>query len=299
MRKLIWLPFVVACGSDPGTPGIDAAPNIDASTGREVIGTIHLYEERMVYDDAGTPRENRWVQGWAYYYVGRPPRWHEEVARAGECVLLRYTPSLCTPECTTGLCVETDVCEPFPTYQSAGALTLTGLAVPVTLEGADGYYYNQQVLPEDVFADDAVVTAHLSGAAYPAHAITAGGVPEIVPAITLGKIRLVAGQDHTLRWTPAAGDARVHVTINANNRGHGAPYLGIIECDSADSAGQVTIAAALVDGFPETQAWEACAGSDCPPSTIRRYRRGVTAIGDADAELIVASQFSFGVDHTP
>lgn len=300
------LGVLAACGSDGSAAdaGADAcicdALNLpDGGSGREVVGTIRLLEERTVYDNNGTPRENRYATAQAYYVVDRPPRWHRDVARAGDCVLRRYTPSLCTPECTNGLCVETDVCEPFTQFQSAGPLTVAGLRVPLTMQGVDGYYYNQDPLPEELFADAAGITATLAGAAYPAHTIATEGVPAIVAAITAGKITLVPGQDHTLRWTPAAGTARVRVTLNANNRGHGMPYLGIIECDSADAAGEVTIAAALVDGFPATQAWTVCAGTDCPMSTIRRYHRGATDLGAAEAELIVGSQFNFGVDHTP
>lgn len=296
------LSAIAACGSDGGAvdAGAGDAPDPDGGTGRELIGSIRLFEERLVYDDAGTPRESRYGTAQAYYYVGRPPRWHREVARAGDCVLLRYTPALCTPECTAGLCVDTDVCEPFATFRSAGRLTTTGLTVPLAMDGVDGYYYAQTQVPAELFADDATITATLAGAAYPAHAVTTRGVPMMVPAITAGKITLAPGQAHVLRWTPAAADTRVRVTLNANNRGHGQPYLGIIECDSADAAGQVAIAAALVDGFPATQAWSVCAGTDCPMSTIRRYRRGATAVGDAgDAELIVGSQFNFGVEHAP
>lgn len=48
---------------------------------------------------------------------------------------------------------------------------------------------------------------------------------------------------------------RVRLTLNTNNGGHGAPYYGIIECDVPDADGQVTVAASLIDQFPEVSPW--------------------------------------------
>jgi hypothetical protein len=123
----------------------------------------------------------------------------------------------------------------------------------------------------------------------------------MAPAISDGKITVPypAGEDFVIAWTPAGDGGRVRVTLNSNNQGHGMPYLAIIECDVADSAGEVAIPAALLDAFPETSAWSVCAGTDCPPSTIRRYHRDGWPIGD-DQEVVleVGSQVDFGVDHT-
>ena len=116
-------------------------------------------------------------------------------------------------------------------------------------------------------------------------------------AIPDGKLVLEPGQDEIVRWTPAGGDARVRLTLNSNNQGHGQPYLGIIECDSPDAAGEVRVSASLVDEFPETRAWTICAGTDCPPSTLRRYQRATAPVGEHDVELVVSSVIAFGVDH--
>jgi len=276
----------------------DGAPLQDAGVST-VVGTVHLREDRSVYDGDGTPVEQRAGQVDASYFAQPPPRWHREVARAGECVLLRYTPALCDPACEGGaVCVDTNTCAPPADFAYAGAIRFAGLRAAVELIGQDGYYYASDALPADLFDDDATVSVTLAGAEIAAHTISARGVAPLVPDL-VSSITLEPGQDHVVRWTPAAGDARIRLTLNGNNAGHGAPYAGIIECDSPDVAGAVTIAAALVDGFPPTQAWTVCAGHDCPPSTIERYRRGVAAIGASQAELIVSSRYSFGVVHTP
>lgn len=69
--------------------------------------------------------------------------------------------------------------------------------------------------------------------------------------------------------------SRLRLTLNANNRGHGAPYQGIIECDIDDARGEVTIAKSLIVAFQSTHRWEICVGNDCPPSTVARYRRTI------------------------
>ncbi|MBK9036729.1 MAG: hypothetical protein IPL61_36680 [Myxococcales bacterium] len=287
-----------ACGDHASPADVDAAvdapPGPDGGVGGPVLGTVRVLEDRWINPDDGavTPFANVL----AYYFDGPTLRWHKEVARAGACVLKTFTPASCDPGCADSVCVDTDVCQRAPRFHGAGLLTITGGVAPLTLTGPAGYYQPMTQLAPELFADDATVTATLAGDAVPAHALAARGVPALVA--TLGdRVTLTPGEDHTVRWTPAAGDARVRLTINANNVGHGAPYAAIIECDVADSAGEITIAAALVDAFPPTNAWTVCAGSDCPPSTLRRYHQAVVAIPGGDAELTVGSQLTFGVDH--
>jgi hypothetical protein len=56
----------------------------------------------------------------------------------------------------------------------------------------------------------------------------------------------------------------------------------------------------MIEAFPPSNAVAICAGHDCPLSTIRRYRRAIAPVGtDREVELVVSSQFSFGVDHAP
>jgi len=219
--------------------------------------------------------------------------------RAGDCVLRTSDVASCTPACTTGLCIATDVCEPFPTYVSAGRLTLTGLRTALQIDPRDNFYYVDSPLPPDLFADGAAVGASLAGATIPALTLRTGGVAAPTPDITGGKLVVPypALADVVVRWTPAPGDARVRLTLNANNRGHGMPYVAIIECDVADAAGQLTIARALLDAFPDTRAWSVCAGNDCPPSNLTRYRRAAVPVGAEEVELVVASSFTFGIEH--
>lgn len=287
-----------ACG-DPSASAVDAGPDgggPDGGAGGPVVGTVRIVEDRWINPEDGSASASGQLLG---FVLDRPAlAWHQEEAHVGACTLLRYTPALCDPPCTDGVCLRPDTCAALPAFRSAGRMTVTGLTAPVTVDGPDGYYTPMTQLPDELFADAAAVQVTLAGAAVPGFTLATTGVPALVAAIGT-KVTLLPHQDHTVTWTPAGGDARVRLTINANNRGHGAPYAAIIDCDVADATGQVTIAAALIDAFPATSAWTVCAGSDCPPSTLRRYHRATTAIAGGDAELIVGSQLSFGVEHAP
>lgn len=297
MKRASLLVVLVACGGG-SSGGPDAAPDGPPGSGRDRVGLIDIFEDRTMYDDLGTPVENRWSWWTARFMAGREPQFHRQTMAIGACTMREYIPSSCDPVCVDALCVDTNVCEPWGTFVEAGRMTITGLTVPQVIDPAGGGYYPPGQLPENLFADDATVAVQLAGDAIPALTVTAGGVPEIDPMI-VSKITLSNGVDHSIRWNPVpGGDHQVRVTINSNNAGHGAPYFAIIECNAADSAGEVTIPAAMIDAFPEAMASNICAGRDCPPSTIRRYRRGVAPVGaDQEVELMVSSQFSFGVDH--
>ncbi|MBA3458418.1 MAG: hypothetical protein H0T46_00535 [Deltaproteobacteria bacterium] len=290
MKISLFMLLLAACG-DGAAVGPDASPDGPPGVERPVVGGIEILESRFTFGGAGSRVAAR-------FYNGHPPRWHRETMRAGGCVLRLHTPSSCTPACTSGLCVD-GVCEAFPGIASGGRLTVTGLTTGVQIDPMDGFYYDPGALPEELFTDSATVTARLAGAAVPAMTLSARGVPKLVAAIQPDKLVLPypASQDFVVRWTPASGDSRVRLTLNANNQGHGLPYLGIIECDAPDSAGQIAIPAAMLDAFPATEAAQICAGTDCPPSVIRRYQRATHAFGENDIELVVGSELQFLVEH--
>lgn len=296
MRRLgLLLIFLTACdGGSTASP--DAGPTPDGPPGadRPVVGGVSIVESR------GTSGGQTFTSGQltAVFYDGHGPRWHREAMRAGACVLRTFTPSSCPTACTDGLCIS-GVCESFPAVVSAGRLTMSGLAVTVSITPSSNFYESPP-LPPELFGDTAMVSAQLAGGVMPAMSLSTRGVPPLATAIASGKITVPnpAGQAFPVRWTPTSDpDARIRLTLNSNNQGHGQPFLAIIECDAPDSAGQIDVPAALLDGFPETMAWEVCAGTDCPFSTIRRYHRATHPIGDQDVELVIASEQLFGIEH--
>jgi len=223
--------------------------------------------------------------------------WQQETMRAGDCRLLELVPAYCT-DCA-GLCVAEEVCEPMPEMVSAGDLVFSGLEVPLTLtpDTYTNWYVSQSSVPADAFADDAIINVTASGDSVPGFSLSAAGVPPLVAAIDNDQIELLDDSDFTLSWTPAAPGARVRLTLNANNFGHGLPYEAILECDADDSQGAITVPRELIAAFPATDRWEVCVGSDCPMSRLTRYRQGRDVVADGDVVLWVGSEIQFWVIH--
>jgi hypothetical protein len=124
-------------------------------------------------------------------------------------------------------------------------------------------------------------------------------VPPLVAAFANDELPLADGADATVTWTPVDPDdpaLRVRLVLNANNQGHGLPYESVIECDAAD-VGALVVPAAMIDAFPTTERWEACAGSDCPLSTLTRYRKASVDVAGAPVDLAVGSQIMLWVIH--
>ena len=114
--SLLLLPLA-ACGGDDDSSG-DPDGGIDApgTQPRDKVGRVEILEERWVFPDDSGPMENLSGRVYARFFQGREPQFHRETLRGGDCVLLTHELVSCTPACTTGLCVDTNVCEPFATY---------------------------------------------------------------------------------------------------------------------------------------------------------------------------------------
>jgi hypothetical protein len=302
---LVCLPLVNAsCGGDDAPADPDASTAIDApgTTPRARVGFVDISEDRWRYPDDAGGGESLTARIDARFFDGTEPQFHHETMRAGDCVLRNYTFASCDPVCTTGFCVETNVCAPFPTYVSAGRLSIAGLATAVQIDPRQNYYYLDEPLPADLFTNTADITLTLAGATIPGLTVASRGVAPIAPDITGGVVTAAypATGPLVIHWPPLAAPetgSRVRLTLNANNRGHGAPFEAIITCDVADEAGQVAVPAAMLDAFPDTSAWTICAGTDCPPSKLERYRSATAPVGDHDVELRVVNSFTFGIEH--
>ena len=283
--------LIGACGGGGGAPadggpGGDAGPDVDAGTAATRVGEIRVVEQ----GERGF--------AWAKLAPDGLTIWQREVMNDGTCRLLAYQPASCDEFCD-GICVEHNVCAPWPTYVSAGTLTFSGLKEEVALSFGASYGYSstdQQL--GDLFDPGDPVTLVASGGEVPAFELAASGTtPVVSESIVDDKLALANGSDATFRWTPADAGARVRLTINANNQGHGAPYAAILVCDAADADGSLVIPRAMIEAFPATQAWEFCAGSDCPPSSVLRYGRDTVTRDGGQIELLVGSERLFGVEH--
>ena len=95
-------------------------------------------------------------------------------------------------------------------------------------------------------------------------------------------------------------DARVRLTLNADNQAHGLPYRAIVECDAEDT-GQLVVPQELVEAFPAVprppDGEVVCAGTDCPPSRLVRYRAARISEQDLEVEIRVESAVQFWIEH--
>jgi hypothetical protein len=291
-------------GAGAGTGGAGSVtPDGGGSPGNK-RGRISILEGRLYFEDLDRVVEEPRSAIEARFFQGAEPAWHHEAMNDGTCRLLTFSPVSCDPFCN-GICLPGNACEPWPSYISAGTLTLTGLkvaAISLTPQGDSAYYGLPAAPPLELFDAGSTVTVSAAGGTLPAFTAQARGVARLETAIQNGRFALVNGQDYTLRWTPAGGDdTRVRLTINSRNNGHGQPYNAIIECDAPDATGQLTIPHAMIDGLPEIHAFIGCVSIDCPPSFLLRYTRAVAELpGDTGhVDVIVGDRSIIGVDHRP
>jgi hypothetical protein len=228
------------------------------------------------------------------------PTFHREAMREGACRLLTFEAAFCEPFCN-GVCVDENVCEPFPTWVSAGDVVVTGLKAPLRLEADQtlGFYNPTSFpIPEDLFDAGDPISATAEGDVVPAFTLAAQGVAPLESEVGPDLV-MVDGQDLEVTWTPAGGGDRIRLTLNSPNQGHGLPYRGIIECEG-DDTGSLIVPRALIDTFPASFGAGICVSIDCPPSQLVRYRAGrVDPDGAGDIELVVGSAILFGALHEP
>lgn len=235
----------------------------------------------------------------AAFYAEEQPGFHREVQRIGACRLLTFQPAQCDAFCV-GVCVEKGVCKPYPARISAGALRFSGLKMPVTLQPrSQNIYYGDTPMNAELFGAGDVISVETAGADFAGFRLTTPGVATLeTRSVSNDEIRLEDGADYTFTWTPSDARARLRLTLNSNNRSHGQPYEGIIECDAPDT-GSLTIAKELIAPFPDTYRWEICASRDCPFSSALRYTQAEGTVGGRKVTFTVGSQRIFWVLHRP
>lgn len=289
-------PALSGCAPSQGADAPDLAdpsgPTPDEPAFNELAGLVRAVAVQRPYGN--------WNEVSARFYRGGEPRFHTEAKRAGNCRLLSFRVALCNDFCN-GVCVDTDVCRPFPSRSSAGPVSVRGISRPTTLSPGDGNYYTlMDIIPGELFTTGAAVTAEASGADFPGFRLsTASVVPFQSDAIVSDEITLKNETDFTFTWTPSPDPAaRVRLTLNSTNKGHGLPYEGIIECDVPDRAGSLTIKKELIAAFPATQRWDGCVRIDCPMSSVLRYRTAASTTEAGRIELRAGSEKMLWVLHS-
>jgi hypothetical protein len=230
------------------------------------------------------------------------PRYHRLEGSVGACQLWTYEVGSC--EDCDGLCDAGGECVPFPVQLSAGQVTVDGLSEDFVMQFQAYGYYPPFVLPSELWDDgDMVALEAAGGADVPAFSLAAAGVDAIELELERGggdgevdTLRLEDGADLVLSWSPVAPGARVRLELMSNNRAHGLPVDVLIQCEAGDS-GRMVVPRAFIEAFPDKPYQSACAGTDCPPSSLTRFRSDSTEVGGRDVILEVAAQREFIVVH--
>ena len=281
-------------GGGGGNPACESADGSMAASGDVKIGGVQTIEG----DRASV--EGVLVAGTDWQFFGMAPQRQIESARAGDCVLYEWEPSFCDPECTDGICHD-GTCKSYPELISAGTLRVVAGDALIQVD-SDALTFWGAIYRTEILA------APAAGAqvAFCAGGDTAGGfgaILEAVPPLTGalpddGVVELADGEDLMVSWD-GGSDARVRLTINADNQGHGLPFRAILECDSEDT-GSLVVPQELVEAFPSVPRPPenfACAGTDCPRSQLVRYRAHRIDEPDLRLEVRVESAVQFWIEH--
>jgi hypothetical protein len=223
-----------------------------------------------------------------------------ETMREGNCRLLQSRVSRC--ESCEWFC-EDGSCRPYPTYRSAGRISVEGLAAPVSLRWMERGGYEAHASPpdDDLFTPGDPITASAPGAALGGFTVSARAVAPIAPALDgpCGtELRLVKEGATTITWDAPQPGTRVRLLLTSPNDAHGLPPHAVVECEGPDT-GSMRIGAALTAAFPAAPTVDTCVppgcavAVDCPPATLTRYAQGLANAGAETVALRVQAELEF------
>jgi len=296
-RALPCIVLIAACSSDDGEPAAAPSGGSGGTGGSESTGgdaanipyapcsaaaSVGGFE--LVLDPEYTSLEGK------VFDAVDPRLVDSEVASEGACRLVTPPSLLCDPGCapSTEVCAPANQCVPVPAGRGVGAVSVSGLAVPVemTPNGATANYRASGV-PNPGFAPGADIRLSAAGGDYSAFELRGWGIGllEVTSEITVTE-----GQPTVLQWAPPASTspARVVVSLDVNN--HGSTEASI-ECDFEDT-GEGQIPASLIDALI------AQGTSGFPSVTLTRRTASSASIEPGCVELDVMSTLDLDVTLT-
>ncbi len=183
----------------------------------------------------------------------------ELLAQEGSCSLLGPSSLFCDPACRSGeTCGFDETCIEAPLKKSAGAVTVTGMDIPVTVS-PNGITFDYSLKiddPNPAFSEGAKLTLSAEGGDFEPFALTAYGSSPIT-AVT-NEISVDRDTPMQVAWNADDND-RAQIQLNVIFNVHGATS-GWIICDVPDT-GSFEVPAALVtklidlglSGFPKVE----------------------------------------------
>jgi hypothetical protein len=182
------------------------------------------------------------------------------------------------------------VCVPLPAHWSAGAITIEGMTVDVSMtpDSLDRYLYAPVDLPEDLFDAGDTLTAKVAGDEIDGFTVHSDGVAHLETPGTVDWYFPVA-RETEVTWTPADDNARVHVTILGGSHDPN-PLTAAIVCDAPDSAGKIAISEELMEAFNRLSYMSEFTFSTFSKChRITRYTRSTISTEELDFQFYVGS----------
>jgi hypothetical protein len=159
--------------------------------------------------DGPTPAAINWISG----------------TKSGDCVLLTPEVPFCDPACGSDVCVGSGVCQAYPTAQSVGTVSITGLKTGAgagaleLLEVAKAYQLpGGTTLSYPPFAEGDAVRVTTSGGAYAPLALEARGIAVLEVTSSPSSLVVESGKPLTLAWTAAAMPAASEIHVRSRPR---------------------------------------------------------------------------------
>ncbi len=212
----------------------------------------------------------------------------EEVAAAGDCLLMKRNNPFCDPPCAGDETCDFDgSCIPYPEPLDLGTVTVSGLSAPVSMDPVmPGYSYFDTSLPHPAFEPMALITLKSGAAALEPFTLHGVGVHQL--AFGGGGWIVDEGQPLAVSWTPPAGESRATVDLRLNIDQHGISPV-TVWC-AFDDTGQGEIPVAVIDAL------FAAGVSGFPNGNLRRRTADSTSVDGGCVDLTVSSPRAVDVD---
>jgi len=210
----------------------------------------------------------------------------------GDCTLYKPRAPFCEA-CPDGeVCIDEGVCLAYPTPQSVGLVTVTGVQ---TADGTDGFtmkplagnYQPSVELAYPGFGEGDPLAVTTEGSAFAAgFTLQAAGIAPL--EVTTTSFVLTDGTPFPVAWTPAGPLATSRVVVSLEIAHHGG-YKGRVDCDVADT-GALEIPAELVDEL------KALGVAGFPTVSVTRSASDAVVLPQGTIELVVSMRVVMAVD---
>ena len=249
MRRAAWfvsLGLSIACGgstsnaSDTADGGLadDAGPESDGGTDLTCDNPLAAGGRFIVSQQNGVASFYGSVEDHA------TPQPAIEQNRVGDCAIYAFTPTLCEPACSSGICIES-VCHSYPETKPIGNITLDVAGVETSVAPSQfGSYYVDTI--GSVVPGDKIGVSHAGGSSVAAFDVDITAVAPMTG--TFEDLVAQDGTDLTISWDPASSDfPGDQVVVHLDSDHHG--LSAYIECVVPAPATSATIDKTLIDAI--------------------------------------------------